>query len=409
VLRVELRAAQPNMVLALPVRNPRDLDQILLRRGYNLTPETITRLANLSVRSIWVLCPSLDVLDSFINEDVITSQSRVVQQITNTFEGLQTQVSMRLPYQSYRKSIKELIQSLVANPKAAVFLDDLADTHKDSLIAHCSSVTYLSLLMGLKLEGYLVRQRKWINPIVAKEVTSIGLGAMLHDIGVVDLPESIHKHFLDTGDDSDPQWRDHPLLGYRRVRGGIDPSAATIVLNHHQRFDGSGYAGEGIPVLKEERIHVFARIVGLADQFDRMHNPPGGQQQPTVAVLRKLLGKELCGRFDPHAIRALLSVVPPYPPGAIVRLSDGRSAICIDHIPANPCRPVVQIIDEAELDDPGSCLPGETIKLHEHDEDLSIAECDGHDVSAVNFEPPSIMRDEMKGLIIKRGGRVGLL
>ena len=96
----------------------------------------------------------------------------------------------------------------------------------------------------------------------------------------------------------------------------------------------------------------FARIVGLADQFDRMLHPPHDPLQPTVSVLKQLLCDEMLQQFDPHVMRSLLSVVPPYPPGSLVRLSDGRGGVCIDHVPADPCRPEVLIVPDIETHRP---------------------------------------------------------
>ncbi len=396
------------MKLALPVRNPHSLEKILLKRGFELDAVTITKLEQFGIGQIWVHCSSLNMLEKFFNDDIITAQCQIAMKVAQTFDILEEQVNVKIPYRSYRQSIRELIQHLVENPNAAMFLGDLAGVGRDALISHSANVTYLSLLMGLKLEGYLVRQRKRINPAIAKQVTDLGVGSMLHDVGVAKLPEGAYIRFLETGDELDPEWRLHPALGYEMVRGHIEPSAATIVMNHHQRFDGTGYAGQDTPAMEGERIHVFARIVGLADQFDRMLHPPNCPTRPTVAVLGELLGTDLCKKFDPHVARALLSVVPPYPPGSRVRLSDGRVGICVDHTPADPCRPSVQIIDNFDDIDLDNDEPAHIVELYEEDEDLFVTDCEGTDVSNLNFSQPSIMQ-EMKGLILKRKGRVGLL
>ena len=410
MLRVELTAAETGMILALPVRNPRDREKVLLRIGYKLNTSTITRLTELGIKTVWIRCPSLDILSKFFNEDIIESQAKIVGQITETFEYLQDHINAKLPYRAYRKSIRDLIHHLIRNPRAAIFLDSMAEKESDRLIAHSSSVTYLSLLMGLKLEGYLVRQRKRINPVIAKEVMAMGLGAMLHDVGVTQLPEGVYKHYLETGDNSDPQWREHPSIGYQMVRGDIEPSASTVVLNHHQCFDGSGYAGASIPVLDGERIHVFARIVALADQFERLLNPPHQPPRPAVAALGEILTQPMARRFDPHAMRALISVMPPYPPGAAVRLSDGRCGICIDHFPIDPCRPVVQLVPNINRIDTNEASPGETIDLRDCDESVFVVECDGQDVSTLNFPPPALLQGHVAGIIRNtKKGRVGLL
>jgi HD-GYP domain-containing protein (c-di-GMP phosphodiesterase class II) len=260
-------------------------------------------------------------------------------------------------------------------------------------------VTYLSLLMGLKLEGYLVRERRHVNPARAKEVTNLGLGAMLHDIGVTALEPEVRQSYEQTGDETDPAWREHTAIGYRMVRGRMDPSAATVVLNHHQRYDGSGYTGADFPVLAEHSIHVFARIVAVADQFDRFRNPVGLPDQPTVWVLGAMTSEPLREQFDPQVLQALLTVVPPYPPGSIVRLSDGRHAVCIDHNPTEPCRPVVQIIPDPKDLDVDDLPVGPIINLSEQPKRLCVVEHEGYDVREMNFDPPAPLASSVKQLV----------
>jgi HD-GYP domain-containing protein (c-di-GMP phosphodiesterase class II) len=347
MLRVELSNARPGMSLALPVRHPKLLRRILLKVGYELTQEAVDRMLEVGIRSVWVRYPSLDFLGDIIRLDVADAQGDVVTEIAKTFEAVQRQSVAKLNFNTYTSTVSNLVQNLAGNPQAAIFLGDLAEgAAGEDLMRHSSTATYLCLLMGLKLEGYLIKQRRHIDPVRAKEVVSLGVGAMLHDLGITQLPEEVREKYAKTGDEADASWQEHPTLGYEIVRGKVEPSAATVVLNHHQRFDGSGYAGSGVPVLEGQRIHVFARIVGLAEAFDRLRNPVGAPARPTVQVLGMLLRPEMARKFDPQVMRALFTVVPPYAPGSILRLSDGRWAVAIDHVPTDPCRPVVQIIPD---------------------------------------------------------------
>jgi HD-GYP domain-containing protein (c-di-GMP phosphodiesterase class II) len=384
MLRVDLRRAQPGMKLALPVQNPKIPGSILLKVGYTLDKAVIQRLEEMGVRSIWVDYPALSFVDGFVNSQSLQAQQQVVRQITDTFETMQKESAAKLSYDSYTAAIGELIDQLVSQPQTALFLGDLAEAD-DDLMRHSTTVTYLSVLMGLKLENYMINERKHVDPHRAKEVTNLGLGAMLHDIGVPMLDAEVRERFDQSHDDSDPAWREHPALGFDAVRGRIDASAATVVLNHHQRYDGSGYAGSRFPVLEGKRIHIFARIAAVADQFDRLHRPAALPEQPTVWVLNNLVTEPLASQFDPEVLSALLEVVPPYPPGSILRLSDGRYAVCVDHAREAPCRPTVQIIPEPDQLDPDDLPAGEIINLAEASNQLEIVECDGSDVAGLNF------------------------
>ena len=389
MLRIDMRKAKPGMVLALPLHNPRAPSRNLLRVGYELTDNIIDKLVETGIKSAWVRYPSLAFLEKFLDLETVKAQQQVVSSITETFESLQTQASAKLDYDNYTKSITQLVEHVIGHPQSAVFLGDLSDS-PDDLMRHSSTVAYLSVLMGLKLEGYIVKQRKHVNPVRAKEVANLGLGAMLHDVGITQLPPEVLQRHRDTGNDNDQAWQEHPSLGFRMVRGNVEPSAATVVLNHHQRCDGSGYIGKDFPVLHDTSIHVFARIAGLAEQFDRMRNPAKLPVQPTVWVLNALLSNEMRYKFDPLVLQTLLDVVPPYPPGSIVRLSDGRYAVCIDHSAENPCRPQVQIIPDPKALEDGDLPPGPTVDLGTQSQRLYVAQAEGRDVSELNFACPHL-------------------
>ena len=398
MLRVDIRTARPGMTLALPVMNPRLPGHELLRIGYELTPTVIEKLDEMRVRTLWVDYPSLSFLNRFVDTNAVALRANVVTQIQDTFETLQSTSSAKLNYDSYTRTISGLVDRVISNPDAALFVDDLCgQSTGDELMRSGSSVTYLALLLGLKLEGYLVKQRKHVDAERAKDVVALGVGAMLHDIGVTMLPQEVVERYRQTHDEADPGWREHPALGFRAVRGRIEPTAATVVLHHHQRYDGEGYAGKDFPVQNGKGIHIFARIAAVADVFDRLRNPGGGTEPTQVWVLNAMLGPRLRERFDPNVLRALVEVVPPYPPGSRVTLSDGGEAVVIDHHPADPCRPKVQRLPDNELPGPEGQL-GEKLDLRDHPR-LRISACDGRPTEKYNFGPDLIpsVREAMHG------------
>ena len=389
MLRVDIKSARPGMNLALPVMNPRLPGHELLHIGYELTPAVIEKLDEMRVRVLWVDYPSLSFLSRYVDPESVSLRANVVTQIQDTFETLQHASAAKLNYESYTKTIGDLVDRVISNPEAALFVGDLSGQDSgDEFMRSGSSVTYLSLLLGLKLESYLIKQRKHVDAVRAKDVVGLGVGAMLHDIGVTMLPKEVVQRYKQTHDESDPGWREHTALGFRAVRGRIEPSAATVVLHHHQRFDGDGYAGRDFPVQQGTGIHIFARIAAVADVFDRLRHPPHGEEPSQVWVLAAMLGPKLRTRFDPNVLRALVEVVPPYPPGSRVTLSDGGEAIVIDYRIENPCRPSVQRLPQNRLPEPGTPL-GEKVDLMEEAE-LSIVACDGKPTESYNFGPELI-------------------
>ncbi len=103
--------------------------------------------------------------------------------------------------------------------------------------------------------------------LTGSALTQIEHGALLHDIGKLRIPDNILVH---AGELNSPQWeimRKHPEYGYEFLsRIGILQGAATYVLCHHEKYDGSGYPRG----LKGEAIPLEARIFSLVDAIDAM-------------------------------------------------------------------------------------------------------------------------------------------
>ena len=103
----------------------------------------------------------------------------------------------------------------------------------------------------------------------ARGLLDLEAGALLHDIGMISVPESV---FRTTGPLSDAQWqqlREHPLLGEAMLRE-CNPLAGAlpIIRHHHEKWDGSGYP-DG---LQGDQIPYLARVFQVVDVFDALTN-----------------------------------------------------------------------------------------------------------------------------------------
>ena len=145
--------------------------------------------------------------------------------------------------------------------------------------------------------------------------------------------------------------RSHPQLGYEMLRGQVPLGATQVVLNHHQRFDGTGYpnrtdsrSGEHLSPLAGKQIPVFSRIVTIVDMYDAATTKRCyGEAKLPVHVIQEL--RTICrGAFDPCVEKAFYEIIPPFPIGQMVTLSDGAQAVVIDFNSKRPYRPKVQIV-----------------------------------------------------------------
>jgi two-component system response regulator RpfG len=134
------------------------------------------------------------------------------------------------------------------------------------------------------------------------EVESIELGAMLHDIGTLALPDRTLGEPPCSDGGVSVAFQSHTRLGYQLLKGhdaGALRTAALIALGHHECFDGSGY-----PMgLSGDHIPLAARVVALADRLDLLRvTDPDRSWEETWTTLRK----DHARRLDPRLVDALM-------------------------------------------------------------------------------------------------------
>ncbi len=141
-----------------------------------------------------------------------------------------------------------------------------------------------------------------------QEVERIKIGALLHDVGKIGIPESVLKK---PGKLNDEEWeimKQHPTIGAEKV---LAPNEALrdlipIVKYHHERLNGKGYP-EG---LKGNQIPLAARIVSVADAYhalvsDRPYRK-GMAIEKACAILKEGAGEQ----WDSDLVRAFISIAP---------------------------------------------------------------------------------------------------
>lgn len=412
MLRIRLQHCRPGMALAVPVYHPRNAEVVLLRAGVALDSLSIPHLIELGISEVWIKYPGLERLMRFVDPEMLGEQRTLVASLGAALDQAFVSNTVEVDFYDCRRAVTSIIRRMWETRECAVWMGQVAGADRP-FVRHCGNVAYLSMLMGMRLDFYLVRERPRLSPARAKDLTSLGVGALFHDIGMLRLAPDAVAQYNSTLDDSDPAYRSHCAVGFDMVHGKLDPASAAVVLHHHQRHDGTGFPcresfiEEPRPARARE-IHVLTRICAAADLLDRLRNPahaPGSDEKarpplPMVRALKRLLDPTIRAWIDPVVFRALFTVTPPYPPGSLVTLSDGSDAVVTAWTPKAPCRPTVELVD-LDAHTRRKRRKAVEIDLRKRRE-LSIAATDGQRVLEDNFEPTTDDEFDLTGLF--RGG-----
>ena len=136
-------------------------------------------------------------------------------------------------------------------------------------------------------------------------VEDVRVAGLLHDVGKIGVSEAIVAASGPLSPAQEEELRRHPEIGERMLSGSRLESIGPWVLHHHERFDGAGYPSG----LAGEQIPLEARILAVANAFDRLSSGSPSRPPVTVAEAMADLERRSGSEFDPVAVAALRALV----------------------------------------------------------------------------------------------------
>lgn len=364
----------------------------MLSAGKVLSDSDVTKLrkrfAGVYVR---VADPILDDLIEFEDDTHERSRARQVQtKVVQCLASVEQRLSCRTSLDSAifddaRDAIDSLITHLTENPVTAALLDQHFDT-TGYLAKHAGNVFYLSLVLAAAAQSYVLknRSRQTISTAVATDLVPLGLGAMFIDLGLYPQRELFEKPSKLTEEDRQA-FLQHPITGVNLLPEGFPAAAKMIIRTHHENCAGQGYPNK----IEREKLHVFSRIVRIADAYDSAisTNIYRNGKSPAFALWAMQSGPYK--RFyDPALMTIFATLIQPFPIGARLRLMDGRQAIVTKYNRKLPFQPFVIVALAAD----GSRLRESQILGPlplDRRSGLQIASYNGEDMSFI-YEMPGI-------------------
>ena len=318
-----------------------DENNILVPKGVGIKQKDIERLKKWGIKFVVTEGNLLTAgEDETLNNDIfgynLKPFIRKFEECLNTFgTELNNFVTQNKIDRSKIESIINILIEIIDKYKDEIINHIFSSSHGyNYMFSHSLNVTVFSLLCGMALKFSPHRLRQ------------LGIGALLHDVGMLIVPDAIVNKKTKLTEDEFKQIQAHTVHGYQKLKklDIFSNEVTTVALQHHEQYDGNGYPRK----LKGDDIHLYSRIVSVADSYDaQVSDRVYRKDKKTGYMAVKDVLAESQNKFDPKILRAFLASISIYPPGSLVQLNNNAigSVTAINN--KAPLRPKVRIwIDE---------------------------------------------------------------
>ncbi|MCD9022794.1 HD-GYP domain-containing protein [Cohnella silvisoli] len=328
--------SRPGMKLAKKIYS--DDGIVLLAEGVELTSSLIRRLGDCGISFLYIQDARTEdlIVPELLSEE---TQRRSIQAIRSAFQEFidrpHKSKTGNYPYvgRNMRQVMQMIMDDLGNNRDAMIMLMNL-HTVDHYLYMHSLNVCVYSTLLGMA------------NGYDHEQLVTLGLGAMLHDIGKTQISmQVLLKPGVLSAYEFDEMKR-HTERGYYLLKDepNIPLLAAHCAYQHHERINGSGYP-RGI---KGNEIHEFAKWIGIVDSYDAMTSQRVYKDAmlPHQAVEALYSGSDIL--YDTTKLQLFRDKVAIYPIGLTVKLNTGQSAIVSDINSTCAHRPIIRVLTDEE-------------------------------------------------------------
>lgn len=214
-----------------------------------------------------------------------------------------------------QEAVDEFIEGGAGDASSSMLLATVQN-HDEITYYHSVNVCLLSMALG-RFAGF-----------GRDQIRSLGLGALLHDVGRVIVDEAALSN---PGRLTNADWaqvRLHPQEGAATIMAASGPGqevAAAVALEHHVRLDGGGY-----PDLGGKTPHLYSRIVAITDAYDAITSfrPYRPARTPNEAL--RVLLEGVGSAYDPDLLRLFIQMTGEYPPGSLLVIDTGQIVMVTD-------------------------------------------------------------------------------
>ncbi len=306
---------------------------LILGKGHTLYRKHIKTILSLGFTKLYVLSPDEEELPAEEDTEILSTKNkvaalRIIHKATQEAYKKVDLKQIRLQGKEILDLIENIIAELLKKDELVVNMFELKK-HDDYTFFHSTSVTVLSLILGIKIGLSLDQLRQ------------LGYGALLHDIGKTKVPKDIlNKSGTLTAEEMETM-KKHTIWGFEilKAQGFLPYESCLVALQHHEKLNGTGYPYS----LSSSEIHLFSKITAIADVYDALTSdrPYRDALLPHLALEYLMGGVDTY--FDFNLVREFMKFISIYPVGTMVELNTKEIGIVIKTYPGQSARPVVRV------------------------------------------------------------------
>ena len=304
---------------------------VLLTKGIEIKEAYLYKLKSYGVTELYLEDADSANIQSIeiIHEQTHREAVNLVKKMMNDYSFTKT-----IDVEKVKKTVNNILDELLGNKEIIYSLSEIKSVD-DYTFEHSVNVCILSLITGIGLGFDLQGLRE------------LGIGAMLHDVGKLHIPDSILKKPSQLTVDEFEEIKKHTIMGYEILKksGKVSLRSAYIAFGHHERYDGSGYPLQ----LKSDNIQIFARIVAVADVYDALTSDRVYRKRLKPSEVYEYITSLGANHFDPRVIESFVKYVTIYPVGTGVLLNTRERGVVASCNKNLPTRPIVRIVYDSRM------------------------------------------------------------
>jgi len=256
----------------------------------------------------------------------------------------------RVSIKKAKRVVENMVDMILEEEELLIGMTAIKD-YDEYTYHHSVNVSILSVALGQRIG------------LSRKALTELGLVALFHDIGKMEVPPEILNKPTNFDENEWKIVKKHPFWGVRAILKlkGLDPTSiktAIVAFEHHLNYDMTGYPKLSKPL----SLDFYSRIVSLVDQYDAMTSARVYSRNPlapdkSLSIMMERAGREL----DPILFKFFINMIGVFPIGTLVLLDTKELGLVYGSNTMFQDRPRVLVI----IDNSGKRVKGDVVDLTE--------------------------------------------